>query len=79
MQTSTASEAVVLLGGLSVPLAALQVLWAFEDRGLTIRLDHDGGLLVGPRQQLTVTDRHVIRQRRAELIALVKYCNEVVA
>jgi hypothetical protein len=49
------------------------VLWAFEDRGLTIRLDHDGALLVGPRERLTVADRDAIRAHRDMLVALVRY------
>lgn len=43
MPTTTASEVVVLRGGLSVPLPALQLLWCLEDRGLLIRLDEAGG------------------------------------
>jgi hypothetical protein len=77
--TLTASETVVLRGGLSVSLPALQLLWALEDRRLTIRLDDDGGLLVGPRTRLTNADRAAIRQHRDELVALVRYCDEVVA
>ena len=79
MQTiSTDSRPVVLPGGRSVPLAAVHVLWAFEDRGLTIRLARDGGLLVGPRDRLTATDRKLIRMHKNQLIRLVSYCDAVV-
>ena len=77
--TSTASETVILKGGLSVPLAALRVLWDFESRGLTVKLDQTGWLLVGPRLQLTASDRAAISQHRDMLVAIVRCCDEVAA
>jgi hypothetical protein len=75
MPTSTASDFVTLAGGLSVPLNALQTLWAFEDRGLTVRLAADGALLVGPRDRLTPADREAILAYRDQLVSLVRYCD----
>lgn len=73
-------ELIPLRGGLTVPLAALLVLWDLEDRGLTIELSDHGTLLVGPGRQLTGQDREAIQRHRDELIQLVDYCiSEVVA
>ena len=77
---STASDApalVVLRGGVVAPVDALRLLWRLEDLGCTVRLDGDG-LLVGPRTKLTDHDRAAIVQHRAELIAIVRYCEESV-
>lgn len=73
--TSTTSETVVLRGGLSVPLAALRLLWSLEDRGLVIRLDPTGELRIGPREYLTDADRANIRRWRDALAAAVAYCD----
>jgi hypothetical protein len=68
------SPSLIVLGnGQAVPIDALRVLWQLEIRGLTIRLDGDGGLLVGPRRSLSEADRAAIRRHRDELIALVRY------
>jgi hypothetical protein len=74
MPTLTASETVTLHGGCCVPLPALRLLWNLEARDLTIRLDAHGGLLVGPRHQLSDDDRANIREHRDALIQLVTYC-----
>ena len=37
------------------------------------------GLLVGPREELTGTDRQGICDHKAELISLVKVCAEAIA
>ena len=80
MQISLPSEPpVVLKGGLSVSVAALRALWSFEDRRLIVKVDDRGRLLVGPGAKLTYEDHAVIRVHRAELIALVRYVDEVVA
>ena len=78
MTTSTASEFVILRGGSAVEVAALKLLWRLEDRGLDIRLDDDGRLLVGPRDALTPRDRAGIREHRDSLVELVRYCDEVI-
>jgi hypothetical protein len=69
---ATETATVVLTGGLSVPLAALQLLWRLENNGFTVRLDN-GSLVVSPRSQLTADDDRVIRQHRDQLVALVRY------
>ena len=80
MPTLTASEEIVVLGnaGVSVTREAVTLLWSLENRGLIVELD-DGDLLVGPRGQLTGTDRQGIRAHKDELISLVRVCGEVVA
>lgn len=70
---------VSLKGGPAVPLDALQVLWGLEDRGLAVRIDDEGCLLVGPSTSLTNADRQAINQHRDALRALVLYCTEIVA
>ena len=72
MRATDTAPYVVLHGGLSVPLAALQVLWNLENRGFTLRVD-DGALIVSPRSQLTPEDDQAIRRHRNPLIALVRY------
>ena len=49
---STATNSITLKGGLVVSLDALQLLWAFEDRGCIVKVE-DGALLVGPRSLIT--------------------------
>jgi len=72
-------ETVVLRGGLSVALPALQVLWSLEDRQFEVGLTDDGVLLVSPKSRLTEGDDRAIRQHRDELVALVRWCDEDVA
>ena len=67
---------IVLRGGLSVPLAALRLLWDLEARGFSIVVDDDG-LIVRPRAQITPADDQAIRQHRDELISLVQYCEAI--
>ena len=42
------SELVYLRGGLTVPLAALEILWNLENRGATFRIDGDD-IVIRPR------------------------------
>ena len=72
--TAPELETVVLKGGLVVSLAALQLGWRLEARGLHLRLAADGGLIVGPRSRITHEEDAAIRQYRDELLALVRYC-----
>ncbi len=74
--TSMPSDAVMLTPGLVVSLNALRLLWELEERNCIIRLD-GGHLFIGPRQQLTDSDRASIRLHRDELIALVQHCEAV--
>ena len=76
---TTEMQPVLLRGGLSVPLSALRVLWALEDRGFHVRLDSDdGGLVVSPRSRLSDDDDRAIRSHRDELIQLVRYGDGIV-
>lgn len=76
MQTATKAENVVLRGGFSVPLAALQLLWNLENHGLTLAVDADGLLVVAPRSLLTDEDDRGIRSFRDQLVTLVRACQE---
>lgn len=68
------SELTTLRGGFTVPLDAVRLLLELEDRGLRIRLDADGAVLIGPQRHLTDADREAIRRYRDELRALIRYC-----
>lgn len=71
--TGTATETVMLKGGLVVSVDALQVLWSLESRGFEISEAHDL-LVVGPKGQITPEDDQAIRAHRDELLLLVRYC-----
>jgi hypothetical protein len=77
MAMATASDTVVLKGGLCVSVDALRLLWAFENRGCVVRREEDGSLFIGPRDQITAADAARIREHRDELLALVNYCETV--
>lgn len=64
------SDFVTLRSGLVLPVAALQIAWNLEARGLHLRRAEDGALVVGPRERLTEADRAAIRQWRAHLLAI---------
>jgi hypothetical protein len=66
MPMATASETVVLKGGLCVSIDALRLLWAFENRGCIVRREEDGTLFVGPRHEITPADVERIREHRDE-------------
>jgi hypothetical protein len=68
-----ATAFVVLKGGLSVPLEALQLAWALEDRGATFAVDGQDLVVDGPRGFLTDEDRTAIRQWRTVLKAIASY------
>ena len=68
----------VPLRDLSVSLAALQLLWNLETRGLSVTIrEADGCLYVRPKGRITAADAAAIRQHRDELLALVRYCEEI--
>lgn len=72
----SASDFVMLRGGLTLPLAAVQLAWSLEDRGL--HLDLDGDVLnVGPGDRLTDEDRALIRRWKPHLVALVRSCEVI--
>ena len=77
MGTVTSSETVVLKGGLTVPLAALQLLWDLESRGCAIRQEAERAPFVGPRNAVTDADAAAIRHYRNELLALVVSCEAI--
>ena len=77
--TSPVSELVSLRGGLVVPVAALRVLWALEERDFNIWLTDTGGLRVAPGSKLTTADRRAIAEHRDALRELVAYCDGPVA
>ena len=63
--------------GLAVTKSALQTLWNLEDRGITVELSPNGGLLIGPRDSLTPQDRDRIRNDRDDIARLVAYCERL--
>lgn len=69
----TATTFVVLKGGLIVPLEALRLAWALEDRGATFSVDGEDLVVDGPRGFLTDEDRTAIRQWRWHLKAIASY------
>ena len=72
-------DVVVLKGGVTVPLPALQLAWQLEHRGITVIEDGDG-LVVRPRQCLTDEDRAAIRAWRDALRVIARYrADEVIA
>jgi hypothetical protein len=70
----SATETVLLRGGLSVPLPALRLLWDLEQRGFHVRQAEDGALLVSPRSKLTPGDDQAIRIYKDGIKALVAAC-----
>ena len=68
-----ATALVVLKGGLAVPLEALQLAWALEDRGATFAVDGDDLVIDGPRGFLTDEDRGAIRRWRGHLKMIASY------
>jgi hypothetical protein len=54
MATTSVPELVVLAGGCSVPLPALELLWRLESAGFDVLVDDTGHVLVGPVQRLTL-------------------------
>lgn len=68
------SDFVLLKSGLALPLAALQLAWALEERGLHLAVSADGAMLeIGPRALLTDDDRVAIRKWKPHLIAITSY------
>jgi hypothetical protein len=55
--TFTMAPFVLLKGGLAVPLEALQLAWALENRGATFVVDGADLVVDGPRGLLTEADR----------------------
>jgi hypothetical protein len=68
-----ANAFVVLKGGLTVPLEALQLAWALEGRGATFAVDGEDLIVEGPRSFLTDEDRAAIRRWQGHLKAIASY------
>jgi hypothetical protein len=68
-----ATAFVVLKGGLTLPLEALQLAWAHEDRGATFAVDGDELVIDGPRGMLTDADQVAIRRWKGHLMAIATY------
>ena len=64
---------VVLKGGLTLPLEALRLAWALEDRGATFAVDGEDLVVDGPTGFLTQDDRVAIRRWRVHLKAFAIY------
>jgi hypothetical protein len=64
---------VVLKGGLTLPLEALRLAWALEDRGATFAVDGEDLVVDGPAGFLSEDDRTAIRRWRVHLKAIATY------
>lgn len=64
---------VVLRGGCSVCLTALQLAWRLEQKGCVLALDGDD-LVIRPKRLLTDSDRDGIRLWLDELTRIARYC-----
>jgi hypothetical protein len=68
----SASDFVMLKGGLTVPAQALDVVLDLEARG--VRLEADGDfILVRPKDKLTDADRAAVTRWRTHILALLTY------
>jgi hypothetical protein len=63
---------VVLRGGVTASIEALNIGWRLEARGFQLTAEDDR-LYVHPYYRLTDDDLHDIRQHRDELLRLVQY------
>lgn len=71
--TKGSSELVPLKDGPAVPLAAILLHLALEERGFSVRVE--GSLLcIAPASQLTAADHAAIRQHRDALFGIATYC-----
>jgi hypothetical protein len=73
---ATDFDVITLRSGLTVPVAALRVLWALEDRGLDLQLDGED-IIIRPRGALTDADRATIVRLKPYLVALIAACDAV--
>lgn len=68
--TLSASDFVMLRGGVTVPVVAIQLALDLEAHGLHMGVDGDM-LMIGPRALLTDADRALIRRWKPQLLAIV--------
>ena len=69
----TTTAFVVLKGGLTLPLEALKLAWALEDRGATFAVDGEDLVVDGPSGLLTDADQVAIRRWKLHLMAMATY------
>ena len=72
------NEHVLLLGGLALPLPALQLVWNLEARDFTISLNVSGQPVVEPALALTDLDRAGLHRWHRHVAAIVNYGCEVI-
>ena len=68
-----ATAFVVLKGGLTLPLEALRLALALEDRGATFAVDGEDLVVDGPAGFLTEDDQLAIRRWKRHLMAIATY------
>jgi hypothetical protein len=68
-----ATAFVVLKGGLTLPLEALRLALALEDRGATFAVDGEDLVVDGPCGLLTDADQVAIRRWKWHLMAIATY------
>jgi hypothetical protein len=71
--TLSASDFVLLKGGLTLPLAALRLTWDLENRGLELTTEGGDILIAGPRERLTDDDRAALRRWKRHILVLLAY------
>jgi len=69
---ASASEFVVLQGGLAVPIAPMLLLLDLESRGITAELDGKD-VVLRPRQLLTTADTQAVKRWKRHILALLAY------
>jgi hypothetical protein len=72
--TTAAVETVTLDGGLTVSLDALRLVWALEGRGVAVRVE-GSDIVLWPPALLTDDDVAAVRAMKADVRALVHYCD----
>ena len=70
---SPAGTAVMLRGGLTVPMPALQLAWSLEDRDIRLTTGADHQLVVPAGAPLTEADRAGLARWRLHLAAIAEY------
>ena len=73
MAAMSRSDFVTLRGGLTLPLAAVQLALDLEQRGLHLRREDGDVLFVGPRERLTDDDRAGLRKWKLHLLAILAH------
>jgi hypothetical protein len=66
---------IALRDGLTVAEPAVLLALDLAERGVTLRVDDAGALRASPRERMTDADVADIRSLRADLAAIVTYCD----